>query len=87
LGRTLRINPEKVSRMFPDSFVVIPSPSTSLRTGSAEEWSEPGGRDIDHTTRGAWVRERAAIESKLSELRSDPDCSESIAQFEHTGLK
>ncbi len=23
--------------MFPDSFVVIPSPSTSLRTGSAEE--------------------------------------------------
>jgi hypothetical protein len=29
---------------------------------------EPGGRDIDYKTRGARVREREAIESKLSEL-------------------
>jgi hypothetical protein len=34
----------------------------------AREWSEPGGRDIDHKTRGAMVRERDAIESMLSEL-------------------
>jgi hypothetical protein len=27
------------------------------------EWSELGSRDIDHTTRGARVRERDAIES------------------------
>jgi hypothetical protein len=33
--------------MLSDSFASIPSPSTSLRTGSVEEWSDPGGRDID----------------------------------------
>jgi hypothetical protein len=27
------------------------------------EWSGPGGRDMDHKTRGARVRERDAIES------------------------
>jgi hypothetical protein len=44
----------------------------------AREWNEPGGRDIDHTTRGARVREREAIESKLSELRRDPDFIEHV---------
>ena len=42
------------------------------RTGELAGVSE-SSRDIDHRTRGARVRERDAIESKLSEFRSDPD--------------
>ena len=34
----------------------------------AREWSWLGSRDIDHKTRGARVRSREAIESKLSEF-------------------
>jgi hypothetical protein len=35
----------------------------SRRAASLGEWSAPGGREIDRTTRGARVRERDAIES------------------------
>jgi hypothetical protein len=35
----------------------------------AREWRELGSRDMDHRTRGARVRAREAIESKLSEFR------------------
>ena len=38
----------------------------------AREWSEPGSRDIDHTTRGATVREREVNESNRSELHACP---------------
>jgi hypothetical protein len=39
---------------------------------AAGEWSELGNRDIDHRARGVRVKAREAIESNLSELRSDP---------------
>jgi hypothetical protein len=42
---------------------VIRLTTASLSNGRHGEWSEPGGRDIDHTTRGARVRERDAPES------------------------
>ena len=50
------------------SQIVTTSRDAAGWTAPAREWSEPGGRDIDHTTRGARVREREAIESTLSEL-------------------
>ncbi len=46
--------------MFRIPFAFIPSPSTSLRTGSVEEWSEPGGRDIDGKAERPSERERAS---------------------------